>query len=127
MPGVGRDDDHVAGAAGLALIAASVTSVSDQIWLGSIALTMFCSGLLLLIPGMTGYQGLGLATWRSGPWSLAWGAIAFGLTTISWLGEQDVYASEIYPESIVRALWMIAAAMAVRLSLMPVVEEAPLV
>jgi hypothetical protein len=102
----------VALAAALVVMGWSATDVSGQIGLGAIALTVFCIGLLLLMPAIAGYDGLGLASWRIGPWSLLWGALAFGLATISWLGPQTGPAGEILPDSILRALWMIAVAMA---------------
>ena len=40
---------------------------------------------------VAGYGGLGLLAWRIGPWSLAYGAFAFGLATISWIGPQTGY------------------------------------
>ena len=93
-------------------MAMSTALVSDQIFWGALALAVFCVGLLLLMSSMSGCPGLGLAAWRIGPWSLAWGSIAFGLATISWLGPQTGPASEILASSILRALWMIALAMA---------------
>ena len=64
----------VAVAAALVTVAMSATAVSGQIIWGAIALGVFCTGLLLLMAGMAGHGGLGLAAWRIGPWSLAWGA-----------------------------------------------------
>jgi hypothetical protein len=89
----------------------SATLASDQIRLGSIALALFCIGLLLAMAGTADYPGLGLASWRLGPWSLLWGALAFGLATISWIGPQTGPPAEILPGSILLALWMIAVAM----------------
>jgi hypothetical protein len=100
-------------AAVLVVLGWSAAFVGDQIRLDAIALAVFCLSLLLLMSAMADYDGLGLATWRIGPWSLLWGAFAFGLATISWLGAQTGTAGEILPGSILRALWMIAVAMAV--------------
>jgi len=102
----------VATAAALVVLGWSAAFVSGQIRLDAIALAVFCIGLLLLMSAMAEYDGLGLATWRIGSWSLLWGALAFGLATISWLGTQTGPAGEILPGSILRALWMIAVAMA---------------
>jgi hypothetical protein len=102
----------VAAAAILTSVALSATSVSDQIRWSAIALGVFCVGLLLLMSAIVGYRGLGLSTWRIGPWALAWGAIAFGPATISWLGPPTSTSAEILPGSILRALWLIAVAMA---------------
>jgi hypothetical protein len=101
-------------AAVLAALAISAISVDDQIKWGAVALATFCAGLLPLMAAAAGHDGLGLASWRIGPWSLAWGGLAFGLATISWLGTQTQKgpAAEILPGSILRALWMLAVAFA---------------
>jgi hypothetical protein len=101
-------------AAGLVIKAMSAGSVDDQIRWGAIALAAFCTGLLPLMSVAAKHDGLGLASWRIGPWSLVWGAFAFGLATISWLGPQTETgpSSAIVPASILRALWMIALALA---------------
>jgi len=101
----------VAAAAALVMLAWSTALAGDQIRLGAIALAVYCIGLLMLMSAMAGLDGLGLAGWRIGPWSLVWAALAFGLATISWLGPQTGPAAEILPGSILRALWMIAVAM----------------
>ena len=98
-------------AAALTGVAMSVLPVDDQIVWGAIALAVFCTGLLLLMSATTGCDGFGLASWRIGPWSLVWGALAFGLATITWIGPQTGPAAEILPASILRALWMLALAM----------------
>jgi hypothetical protein len=102
----------IAAAAAVAALEVSAVGVNDQIGYGAIALALFCTGLLVLMSVVAGYPGLGLAAWRVGPWSLGWGALAFGLATLSWLGPQDGIAGEILPESVLRALWMMALAMA---------------
>lgn len=101
----------VAAAAVLAVPAVSSPSVDEQIRWGSVALGTYCIGLLSLMSAMTGYAGLGLATWRIGAWSLLWAAFAFGLATVTWIGPQIGEPAEIRPESMLRALWMIAVAM----------------
>ena len=106
---------------GLLLLAAAVVlvavagwpaAVSDQLLCGAVALAAFCAGLLALMSAVAGYGGLGLRAWRIGPWSLAYGAFAFGLATISWIGPQTGTAAQILPRSVLRALWLIAVAMA---------------
>ena len=106
---------------GLLLLAAAVvlvaaagwsTSVSGQLLCGAVALWACCAGLLALMSAVAGYGGLGLRAWRIGPWSLAYGAFAFGLATISWIGPQTGTAAQILPHSVLRALWLIAVAMA---------------
>jgi hypothetical protein len=101
-------------AAVLAIVAMSAISVDDQIRWGAVALAAFCAGLLPLMSVAAGHDGLGLISWRIGPWSLAWGAIAFGLATISWLSPQTATgpSGAILPGSILRAQAMIAVALA---------------
>lgn len=108
-------------AGGLLLLAAAVvlvavagwsTAVSGQLRFGAVALGAFCAGLLALMSAVAGYDGLGLRAWRIGPWSLAYGAFAFGLATISWIGPQTGTAAQVLPGSVLRALWLIAVAMA---------------
>jgi hypothetical protein len=102
----------VAVAAALVIMALSAASVDDQIWWGAIALAVYCAGLLPLMSVAAQPDGLGLASWRIGPWSLVWGALAFGLATVSWLGPQTGSSSaEILPDSVLRALWMIGVAL----------------
>jgi hypothetical protein len=95
----------------LTIMALSSVSVDDQIRWGAIALTAFGGGLLTLMSAAARHDGLGLASWRIGPWSLVWGALAFGLATISWLGPQNGPADAIWPGSVLRALWMIGVAL----------------
>ncbi len=102
----------VAAAAALTVVAMSAVVADDQIIWGAIALAVFCTGLLLLMSATTGGDGFGLSDWRIGSWSLVWGALAFGLATITWIGSQAGTAAEILPASILRALWMLALAMA---------------
>ena len=102
----------VAVATVLATMAVSAVSPDDQIRWGAIALAAFCGGLLPLMSVAARHDGLGLASWRIGPWSLVWGALAFGLATMSWPGAQGGPADEIWPGSIVRALWMIGVGLA---------------
>lgn len=101
----------VAVAAALVILALSAASVDDQIWWGAVALAVYCAGLLSLMTVAARHDGLGLASWRIGPWSLVWGAVAFGLATISWLGPQIGPSAEILPDNILRALSMIGVAL----------------
>jgi hypothetical protein len=98
----------------LAIVAISTVSADDQIRWDAVALATFCAGLLPLMSVAAKHDGLGLASWRIGPWSLVWGALAFGLATISWLSPQTQTgpSGAILPASILRALWMIAVALA---------------
>jgi hypothetical protein len=101
----------VGAAAALAVMASSATSTEAQIRWSAIALAAFCAGLLPLMSAAAGHSGLGLASWRIGPWSLVWGALAFGLATLSWNGSLSGPSAIISDASILRALWMIAAAL----------------
>jgi hypothetical protein len=98
-----------------ALAAGAMTAVSSgaQIRWASVALAVLCAGLLPLMSAAAGHRGLGLVSWRIGPWSLVWGGLAFGLATISWLSPSSVAgpASAILPGSMLRALWMLAVAL----------------
>ncbi len=102
----------VAAAVALVAVAGRSTSVSDQLLCGAVALGAFCAGLLALMSAVAGYAGLGLRAWRIGPWSLAYGAFSFGLATISWISPQTGTAAQILPRSVLRALWLIAVALA---------------
>jgi hypothetical protein len=102
----------VAAAVVLVAVAGWSTAVSGQLLWAALALGTFCAGLLALMSAVAGYGGLGLRAWRIGPWSLTYGAFAFGLATISWIGPQTGAAAEILPRSVLRALWLIATAMA---------------
>jgi hypothetical protein len=102
----------VAVAVALAALAISTISVDEQIRWGAMALAAFCCGLLMLMSVAAGHDRLGLASWRIGPWSLAWAVFAFGLATISWIGALAGSSAEILPSSILRALTMIGVALA---------------
>ena len=78
---------------------------------GSIALTVYCVALLLITAAGAGHDGIGLASWKIGPWSLVWVAVTFGLATLSWIGPQTGAALQITQSSVLKALWMIGAAM----------------
>lgn len=97
-------------AAGLTAAALSAASPSAAVTWGSVALAAWCTALLLLTGAVSDYEGLGLAAWRIGPWSLVWGALAFGLATVTWNGPQYGAPGEILPSSVLRALWLTAVA-----------------
>jgi hypothetical protein len=82
------------------------------VW-GSVALGAYCTGLLLVSAVAAGHDRLGLASWKMGPWSLAWVAVTFGLVTITWISPQSGTAAEISLVSVLRALWLMAVAMTV--------------
>jgi hypothetical protein len=102
----------VAIAAVIAIMTVSSVAVDSRIRWGAVALAVFCAGLLLLLSASVDQDGLGIATWRIGPWTLAAAVPAFGLATVSWIGTVSGGSAEILPDSILRAQWMIAVAMA---------------
>jgi hypothetical protein len=77
----------------------------------SVALATYCVGLLILAAAAAGHEGLGLASWKIGPWSLAWAAVAFGLATITWRTPQVSDAAQITLPNVMKALWLIALGM----------------
>lgn len=106
-------------AAGLFLAATAVAMTAFALSAGSpgaavtwasVALGAWCTALLLITGVFAGHEGLGLSAWRIGPWSLAWGAVAFGLATITWTGPQAGTPGEILPSAMLRALWLTAVA-----------------
>jgi hypothetical protein len=98
-------------AVGLAALALSALRPDTAIIWGALALAVYCTALLLLAGSAADYDGVGLATWRIGPWSLVWGALAFGLATMTWTGPQTGPSAEILPGSVLSALWMVAVAL----------------
>jgi hypothetical protein len=100
-----------AGAVALAALAVSAVQLDDAIVWSSIAFAVYCTALLLVMAVFSDQDGLGLATWRIGPWSLVWGALAFGLATMTWIGPQVGPPAELFPASVLRALWMMAVAL----------------
>jgi hypothetical protein len=100
----------VAAAVGLGAIGLSSAQPGPAIVWSSVALAVYCTGLLLLTGLSLGTGGLGLAAWRIGSWSLVWCVLAFGLATITWIAPQTGAAAEIVPASVMRALWLTAVA-----------------
>src|SRR5450631_1082929 len=74
---------------------------------GSIALASWAGGFLYLVEA-TRADGLGLALWKFGSWTLLWYATAFGLATTTWSQPQVGTATEIAIQSVLRALWLVA-------------------
>jgi len=100
-------------AVGMLPVTLAAQQPSSAIAWGSVALGAYCSGLLLIAVTAAGHEGLGLASWKIGPWSLAWVAVTFGLVTITWVSPQSGPAAEITLLSVLRALWLMAVAMTV--------------
>lgn len=98
-------------AVALALCTVTLTSTDTPtravIW-GSVALAAYAGGLLFLLGDAS---GLGLASWRLGPWILVWYGLAFGLASVTWAAPQTSIAAEITVQSVLRALWLVAVGM----------------
>jgi hypothetical protein len=98
-------------AVGLAAIAVSSVRPDAAIIWGALALAAYCAALVLAAAALADYPGLGLSAWRIGPWSVVWGAISFGLATLTWIGPQTGPPGEIFPASVLHALWLTAVAL----------------
>jgi hypothetical protein len=88
----------------------TVLPAAAVIW-GSLALAVYCAGLLCITAAATGQDGIGIAGWKIGQWSLAWCAVTSGLATVTWSQPQTGSASQIAITSVLRALWLVAVAM----------------
>ena len=87
-------------------LSASAEPTRAVVW-GALALACYAFALMCLAQAREG-DGLGLASWKFGPWILLWYGIAFGLATITWSGPQISVATEIAVSSVLQALWLIA-------------------
>lgn len=101
----------IGSAVGMLAVALAAQQPGTAIVWGSVALGAYCTGLLLISAAVAGHDRLGLASWKIGPWSLAWVAVTFGLVTITWLSPQSGTAAQITLLSVLRALWLMAVAM----------------
>jgi len=78
---------------------------------GSCALAAWCTAFLCLTAAAAGRDGLGLAQWKLGAWSLTWFAVTSGLATAVWSPLQQATAAQLTAISVLRALWLVAVAM----------------
>jgi hypothetical protein len=101
----------VGGAVWLLAMSLSAQQSGTAIMWGSVALAAYCLGLLLMAAMTAGHDGLGLASWKIGPWSLAWVCVTFGLVTISWSTPQSGSEAQIALPSVLSAIWLMAVAM----------------
>lgn len=107
---------------GLGLLAAAVCllgvalSADDDpahavVW-GSLALAAQAAGLLCLVSVVAADQpGLGLASWKLGPWIMVWYGLTFGLASVTWANPQTWMGAQITLPSVLRALWLVAVGM----------------
>jgi hypothetical protein len=91
----------------LGLTLASLVQPTRAVVWGGLGLGAFAAGLLCLV-GVRQRRGLGLTTWKIGPWTLVWYGATFGIATVSWSQQQTGVAAEITVESVLRALWLVA-------------------
>jgi len=87
---------------------ASAEPTRAVVW-GALALACYAFALMCLAQAGES-AGLGLATWKFGPWILLWYGFAFGLATVTWAGPQTSVATEITLHSVLRAIWLVAVA-----------------
>jgi hypothetical protein len=78
------------------------------VW-GSIGLACYAASLLCLTA--VGQGGLGLASWRLGPWILLWYGLAFGLATMTWIQPQTSTSAQIRLSAVLQALALVAVGM----------------
>ena len=90
-------------------LATSAVPVHAVIW-GSLALACYAMGLLFLV-GTKEVNGLGLSSFKFGPWILVWYGLAFGLATVTWSQPQSSTPAQVAVSSVLRALWLVAVAM----------------
>lgn len=86
-------------------LATLVQPTSAVIW-GGLALATYAGGLLCLL-GAKWHSGVGLTSWKLGPWTLLWYGVTFGIATVSWSQPQTGTASEIAISSVLKALWLV--------------------
>lgn len=100
-----------AGAVVLLVCGLSASTMPAAIAWGSLALAAWCAGLLHFCGALSSRAGTGLAQWKLGAWMLAWCAVTSGLATMSWSPLQADLGSQLTPDTILRALWLVAVAM----------------
>jgi hypothetical protein len=92
-------------------VATSATPTKSVVW-GALALAAYIAGLLCLAGprsrAFSNTAGLGLASWKLGPWMLLWYSLTFGLATVIWSRPQPSPANQIAVDSVLRALWLVA-------------------
>jgi hypothetical protein len=80
------------------------------VW-GGLAFAAYAVGLMCLIgPGHR--VDLGLARWKIGSWTLLWYGVVFGIATLTWSQPQTGTVGEIAVSSVLRALCLVAVAVA---------------
>jgi hypothetical protein len=79
------------------------------VW-GSLALSAYAASLMCLV-ATSQRAGLGLSSWKFGPWIMFWYGIVFGLLSVTWSHPQTGVATEIAVPSVLRALWLVGVGM----------------
>lgn len=92
----------------LALEVTASLKTSHRVVLSSLATASYLGGLLLLVPGGTKFKSL--FELRLGAWVLAYGVIAFGLSTLTILGPQYGTARAVSVERVPETLFLICIA-----------------
>jgi hypothetical protein len=80
------------------------------VW-GGLAFAMYTVGLMCLI-GPGNRADLGLARWKIGSWTPLWYGVVFGVATLTWSQPQTGTVGEIVVSNVLRALWLVAVAIA---------------
>lgn len=101
----------VLAAGAVVLLAGALSAPAAAVAWGSGALAAWCAALLCMTAIAAGREGLGLAQWKLGSWSLAWCAITSGLATAVWSPLQQDTAAQLTAASVLRALWLVAVGM----------------
>jgi hypothetical protein len=98
----------LAGAGACTAAAVQAAGMRAVMW-GALAMTGYAIGLALLLcaarPGA-------LAQWKAGPWMLIWAAAGSGAATLVWNPAAGGPGAEILPASVLRALCLVAVALA---------------
>jgi hypothetical protein len=85
--------------------------VRDELVIRAVSVTLLAFAALLLITGLPGNEQ-GISRWRLGPWYLLWSGLAFGLASLTWLGQQTGSASRIALPSVVEGLGVLGLGIA---------------
>jgi hypothetical protein len=115
LPKVAMTPAYAMALAGAAVILARAAvseplPAAEAAW-GGVALASWCAALLATVASSARRDGLGLAEWKIGSWSLLWCGVTSGIASITWADPQYGTPAQILPSSVVRAEWLTAVAM----------------